>query len=270
MSKISLNEKFQNFAEFDEEFKTYCDNKFEIFTNAASRFIKDEPSQYEYVEYKFLHWRNPGVIQSYHAFNCPAEIRITQLYLHHHSQRKLTEQEGQEAYDIHCNIKTRLEPKKEIDRLQNLINDRIKLDNQDNFIFGENMEESIIYMIFYQSQKMKDTYNKYSEIVYIDGTYSLNRNNYPVYMFIIRDSNGNSQIVAFAIIAYDRLQCISTIFECFVKKNDISSTKAIMIDKDLTEWQFLKQHFQSAAIYLCKDLVHILMLNPLSRIASRC
>ncbi|CAF0712250.1 unnamed protein product [Brachionus calyciflorus] len=127
----------------------------------------------------------------YHAFNCPAEVRITrkkrennqyvtkcnlkhenhqisnELYLHHHSQRKLTEQEAQEAYDMYkingnvkliiqtmsaknvFNIKTCLEPKKEIDRMPNLINDRIKLDNQDNFIFGENMEESKIYSKIY-------------------------------------------------------------------------------------------------------------------------
>ena len=52
MSKISLNEKFLSFNEFDEEFKNYCQLKFEIFTKAASRFVKDEPTQYEYVEYK--------------------------------------------------------------------------------------------------------------------------------------------------------------------------------------------------------------------------
>ncbi|RNA24842.1 hypothetical protein BpHYR1_030205 [Brachionus plicatilis] len=45
--------------EFDEEYKIYYDNKFEIFSKAASRFVKDEPSQYEYVEYKCLHWRKP-------------------------------------------------------------------------------------------------------------------------------------------------------------------------------------------------------------------
>ncbi|RNA33778.1 hypothetical protein BpHYR1_046974 [Brachionus plicatilis] len=45
--------------EFDEEFKIYYDNKFEIFSKAASRFVKDEPLQYEYVEYKCLHWRKP-------------------------------------------------------------------------------------------------------------------------------------------------------------------------------------------------------------------
>ncbi|RNA26485.1 hypothetical protein BpHYR1_052941 [Brachionus plicatilis] len=58
-TKIALYEKFSSFAEFDEEFKIYCDNKFEIFSKAASRFVKDEPSQYEYVEYKCLQWRKP-------------------------------------------------------------------------------------------------------------------------------------------------------------------------------------------------------------------
>ena len=80
MSKIYLNEKFLNFEDFELEFKNYCKDKFEIFIKAASRFVKDQPSQYEYVEFKCMHWRKPediqsrttGVrpVQSYHAFNC--------------------------------------------------------------------------------------------------------------------------------------------------------------------------------------------------------
>ncbi|RMZ99175.1 hypothetical protein BpHYR1_040305 [Brachionus plicatilis] len=78
-TKIALNEKFSFFAEFDEEFKIYCDNKFEIFSKAASRFVKDEPSQYEYVEYKCLHWRKPedilnGIYPSKESWLCKTFI----------------------------------------------------------------------------------------------------------------------------------------------------------------------------------------------------
>ncbi|CAF1099015.1 unnamed protein product, partial [Brachionus calyciflorus] len=201
-----------------------------------------------------------------------------EIFMHHPTQRKLTAQEQKEALemykangdvkliaqtmsqktgkvvltkDIH-NVKTKFSENGEINRLQTIINQRIEFDKQDNFVFGENEEESKIYMIFYQNKQMKDMYIKYPEILFIDGTYSLNRNNYPLYLFVVRDSNGNGQIVGFAIIAYERIHFLNTIFQCFADNQDVSATKAVMIDKDLTEWMLLKHHFISADIYLCK------------------
>ncbi|RNA38366.1 hypothetical protein BpHYR1_035456 [Brachionus plicatilis] len=71
--------------------------------------------------------------------------------------------------DIH-NIKTKLSEKGEIIRLQTKINKRIQNDKHDFFVFGENEEESKIYMIFYQNNEMKLLYKKHPKILFIDGT----------------------------------------------------------------------------------------------------
>ena len=88
---------------------------------------------------------------------------------------------------------------------------------------------------------MKDIYNKYGEVVYVDSTYRINRDHYPCYVLVVRDNHGHSQIVAFPITAYEREASFSAIVSHFVSQNDISCwTKALMIDKDLIESKVLK------------------------------
>lgn len=87
---------------------------------------------------------------------------------------------------------------------------------------------------------MKDIYAKYGEVIYVDSTYRINRDHYPCYVFVVRDNHGHSQIVAAAITAYEREASFSAIVSHFVASNDISRTKALMIDKDLIESKVLK------------------------------
>lgn len=93
---------------------------------------------------------------------------------------------------------------------------------------------------------MKELYRKFGQILFIDGTYKLNRNNYPVYVIAVQDNHGNSQIIAIAITAYERIVSIRSIFDRFVSTNDISITKTIMIDKDLKEFAVLRVSFELA------------------------
>ena len=51
-------------------------------------------------------------------------------------------------------------------------------------------------MLYYQNDNMKAMCAKYSEIVFIDGTYSISDQKYPFYLAVVKDCNGNSQIVA--------------------------------------------------------------------------
>jgi hypothetical protein len=137
--------------------------------------------------------------------------------------------------------------------LENLINNRIEVDKCNNFVQALDVETSTkIYMYYYQNNTMKELYQNFGEILFVDGTYSLNRNNYPCYIMTVRDCNGNSQIVAIAVLAYEREGCLNVFFNTFANNNDVSTTKAIMIDKDLTEWKCLKNNFPQSNIYFCK------------------
>ena len=141
-------------------------------------------------------------------------------------------------------------PLKDFDRE---MNNRLAIDQENFFRLVYDQEtSSTLLMVYYQNNEMKKLYAEYGVIFFIDGTYSLNDNNYPVYLITVRDCNGNSQVVAFALVAYERQLVLDKFMELFSKMNTVTKTKTIMIDKDLTEYNVLSKYIPNADIFFCK------------------
>lgn len=137
--------------------------------------------------------------------------------------------------------------------VQEIINNRIAIDGKNNFkfIYDEKTRDRLL-MLYYQNDNMKAMYAKYSEIVFVDGTFPINDHKYPLYLAVVKDCNGNSQIVAWALVAYERLQLLDKFFEEFFANQANVKTKTVVIDKDLTEWHAISVHCPEACIFLCK------------------
>ena len=144
-----------------------------------------------------------------------------------------------------------------LSEVQEIINNRISIDGKNNFkfIYDQNTRDRIL-MLYYRNDNMKAMYAKYSEIVFIDGTYSINDHKYPLYLAVVKDCNGNSQIVAWALVAYERLQLLDMFFQEFFANQTNIKTKTVVTDKDLTEWNAITHydstHCPDACIFLCK------------------
>ena len=98
---------------------------------------------------------------------------------------------------------------------------------------------------------MKSLYKQFGEILFFDATYNLNVNNYANYNFVVQDCHGRAELIATALVAYEREVSINAIIEHFLAENDINHTQVIMVDKDLTEINTLKKHFINSQILLC-------------------
>ena len=93
---------------------------------------------------------------------------------------------------------------------------------------------------------MKDYYKEYDDILFIDGTYNLNENNYACYNIVVQDCNGHNQFINFALTAYKREQSLETILDMFIANNNITNkTKVVMIDKNLSEYKSIKAIFHN-------------------------
>ncbi len=98
---------------------------------------------------------------------------------------------------------------------------------------------------------MRDLYKRYGQVLFIDGTYNLNTNKYACYLFVVVDEFGYTQVVSWALTAFEREASLMKIVELFKKNNNLDVTKALMIDKDFVEQSVLKFHFPERAILLC-------------------
>ena len=84
----------------------------------------------------------------------------------------------------------------------------------------------------------------YPELVCIDATYKLLELRFPVYILLIEDGNGQSEIVAVFLLLEETEASLSKMLEIFKKYNPTwKGVRVLMSDKDLTEREVLSALF---------------------------
>ena len=68
------------------------------------------------------------------------------------------------------------------------MDDRILKDKKNNFTIATNESDNTIYMIAYQNDEMMIAYEDFGEMLFVDGTYQVNRNKYSLYFFSVKDA----------------------------------------------------------------------------------
>jgi hypothetical protein len=140
----------------------------------------------------------------------------------------------------------------DIEELQRVINDKIKQDGGvNNFHYIQSEDQKEIYGAFYQNDSMRDIFQTYGTQLFIDSTFKLNKNDYPVIVFVVSDHNRESRIVGFALVAFERQIIIDSVFDFFIKLNKTEILRAVMIDKDLKEDSAIATAFPQARVLYC-------------------
>ena len=118
-------------------------------------------------------------------------------------------------------------------------------------------EEYNLMGIFYQDKVMKKIYTTFPEMLFVDATHQVNELRMPLYIFLVCDGNGQSEVVAACLVASEQRVVIKKMVNVFKEHNSAySSTRVIMTDKDLNERDVLSEAFPNATLQLC--LFHVL------------
>lgn len=97
-------------------------------------------------------------------------------------------------------------------------------------------EDKMFSGLLFQDALMKTTFAAYPEVLMVDATYKLNEFRMPLYLMIVVDSNGQSEIVGVFITALETKEAIRNMVQAFKAQSPSwSSTKVVMSDKDFTE-----------------------------------
>ena len=107
-------------------------------------------------------------------------------------------------------------------------------------------------LVYIQTGEMREQHNKYPEILFVDTTYNVNIEAYPLLTMMVEDGDGRGKPVAYCIQRSEAKVNLEKILDYFCRTNDTSKTKIVMVDKDLTEISVLKSKLPSATILLCK------------------
>ena len=112
-------------------------------------------------------------------------------------------------------------------------------------------DNNVLSSIFFQKQSWQNMYARYPELILIDATYKLNNLRIPMYILMVVDDNGESEIVALWLVVYEDKDTTSHLMDIFEKHNDTTNTKCIMADKDMTERKVLAEKIPNATLMIC-------------------
>lgn len=96
-------------------------------------------------------------------------------------------------------------------------------------------EEDNFVGLFFQDKYMKDDFQAYPEIIFFDGTYKLMDLRFPVYIIMIEDSMGQSEVAGIGILANETSETLSWLMKVFKQRNETKKMRVVMADKDLAE-----------------------------------
>ena len=114
-------------------------------------------------------------------------------------------------------------------------------------------EMNQLSVVYFCSSQMRELFEKFPEIVLIDGTYNVNKVGMPLYSFMIEDGYGHGRTAFYAATTEETGQHLSAIVKAFKDCNpSYSKIKVIVIDKDFTEIAVLKSELPDATVLLCQ------------------
>jgi zinc finger SWIM domain-containing protein 3 len=96
-------------------------------------------------------------------------------------------------------------------------------------------EDKILQGIYFQDEQMKQVFSAYPELLCMDATYKLLELRFPLYVMLVEDGNGLSEIAAAFLLLEETEVSLYKMMDTFKKNNAAwESVRIIMTDKHLT------------------------------------
>ncbi|VDI16269.1 zinc finger SWIM domain-containing protein 3 [Mytilus galloprovincialis] len=122
-------------------------------------------------------------------------------------------------------------------------------------------EDNVLQGLFYQDKEMLQNFENYPEILFIDSTFKVNNLRMPLYVFLVEDSMGQSEIAGLCFLAAEEQQLVDHMGNLFKKFNpSYQKMKMIMADKDFIERETFRSVFPHSSLLICRfQKVHLLL-----------
>ena len=114
-------------------------------------------------------------------------------------------------------------------------------------------ENDKVATMSFNSGEMSILFEKFPEILLVDGTYNVNRARMPLYCFMVEDGFGNGRNVHYSATAEEGSVHLLQIIQTFKSFNPSwFNVRVIVFDKDFTKLPALEQEFPQASVLFCQ------------------
>ena len=113
-------------------------------------------------------------------------------------------------------------------------------------------EDSMLKAIYFQTSEMKRIFESYPELLLVDATYKLNDLQMPLYVLMVVDGNGESEVVCLWLTQFEYKETITELTQGFKKHNPCwSLIQCIMSDKDMIERNVFREQTPQSKLLIC-------------------
>ena len=113
-------------------------------------------------------------------------------------------------------------------------------------------EENVLQGIFFKDRQMKNVFSAYPELLCIDSTYKLLELRFPLYIMLVEDGNGLSEVASALFLVEETEESLSKVIAILKNLNPSwESVRVIMTDKDIAERQVFTKSIPNARLLLC-------------------
>ncbi|XP_065639408.1 uncharacterized protein LOC124809334 [Hydra vulgaris] len=158
------------------------------------------------------------------------------------------------SQDLH-NLKAR---NKKVERSNNneeqLLVDAVNklLEKDDGCSVSILLKDDELQALCWQTSVMKEKYKRYGEVVFVDTTYKVNIERFPLLVFLVEDGLGFGVPVLFAFVQHETIDNFKWVVEWFCLQNNNIITKVIIVDKDIGLINVLSPTFLHSSVLLCR------------------
>ena len=124
-------------------------------------------------------------------------------------------------------------------------------ENEKNYVSIKVDEDDRMQCIFIQSYFMVNWLKKFPEVLHIDSTFKVNVENYLLFIIMVQNGESKGVPIAYCLMNTDSKENIEFMYDMLKENNDLCNTKCIIIDKDLTNVDVIRNYFENAKILLC-------------------
>ena len=113
-------------------------------------------------------------------------------------------------------------------------------------------DKKVFTGLYFQDAIMKYNFDCFPEVLLFDATYKLNELRMPLYLMLVIDGNGQSEIVSVFLTALETKAAITDMMKAFKLANPSWSKVGVVItDKDFTERTVFNEQFPEASLHIC-------------------
>ena len=151
--------------------------------------------------------------------------------------------------DIH-NMKVSNVKDNDLTTLQRAVNELPKTNGAYVKLHTENKSDNQeLTGLFFQDERMRKVFSEYPEFLCVDATYKVNDLRMPLYLLIVENGNGQSEIVGIWVVANESEETIQAMVDIFKDQNPKwSDIKTVMTDKDFVEREVFSKSFPEARL----------------------